>query len=104
MITETQAVDRFSALSDSSRLSILRILVRAGPKGMGAGDIARAVGASPSRASFHLTALARADLVASRREARRIIYTVRFDALGELLRFLVEDCCAGDASLRGCCG
>ncbi|MEM7491214.1 MAG: metalloregulator ArsR/SmtB family transcription factor [Pseudomonadota bacterium] len=102
-MSEAQAATRFAALSDPSRLAILRALVRAGPEGLPAGRIAAAVGASPSRASFHLSTLAKAQLVASRREARAIVYTIRFDTLGDLLTWLVEDCCAGSETLRACC-
>lgn len=31
----------------------------------------------------------------SKREARSIIYTANYDALSGLVRFLLEDCCAG---------
>ncbi|MEM9798036.1 MAG: metalloregulator ArsR/SmtB family transcription factor [Pseudomonadota bacterium] len=102
-MNETQAAARFAALSDPSRLAILRHLVRAGPEGTNAGDVARAVGASPSRASFHLAALSKAGLITSRREARAVIYTIHFEELGDLLRWLVEECCAGSATLRDCC-
>ena len=39
--------------------------------------------------------LERAGLVASRRESRSILYSVDFEALNGLVRFLMEDCCAG---------
>ncbi|MEM7709832.1 MAG: metalloregulator ArsR/SmtB family transcription factor [Pseudomonadota bacterium] len=99
-MNEAQAAPRFAALSDPSRLAILRALVRAGPEGLAAGRIADALEASPSRTSFHLAKLTDAGLVASRRDARTIIYTMRFDALGTLLDWLVEDCCAGSETLR----
>ena len=93
--TDAQAAACFAALSDPSRLAILRALVHAGPEGIPAGGIARALGATPSRASFHLASLSRAGLVTSRKEARAVIYAVRLEALGELIRWLVEDCCPG---------
>ena len=39
--------------------------------------------------------LSHAGLIRSRREGRSIIYTADFDAMRELLAFLMEDCCAG---------
>lgn len=98
-----QAAPRFAALSDPSRLAILRALVRAGPEGLSAGRVADALDATPSRTSFHLAKLSEADLIASRRDARTIIYTVRFDTLGGLLTWLIDDCCAGSETLRDCC-
>ena len=50
---------------------------------------------SPSNVSFHLSHLERAALIQSRREARSIIYAASYETLGELIRFLTEDCCQG---------
>jgi DNA-binding transcriptional ArsR family regulator len=50
--------------------------------------------------SFHLKELDRAGIITARREARSIIYTVNYDGLRGLIRFLMEDCCAGVAEVR----
>ncbi len=70
---------------------------------MNAGDIAHQIGASPSRASFHLAALAEAELVIKERRSRSLIYSVNFPRVGGLIAFLMEDCCGGSPSLRKCC-
>ena len=101
---EDMALAAFGALSNATRLKIVRVLVEAGASGLSAGDVAKAVGASPSRASFHLTGLADAGLVTSDRDARTIFYRVSFGQLGELMRFLLEDCCKGNAQVQACCG
>jgi ArsR family transcriptional regulator len=92
---ERQALIGFGALSQETRLRIVRLLVRAGEAGMPAGAIADAVGVSPSNLSFHLKELERAGMIAARREARSIIYAADYVALGALIRFLMEDCCSG---------
>lgn len=92
---EEQALSGFSALSQPTRLQMLRALVVAGPAGLAAGDIATNAGASSSNASFHLAHLERAGLVTSRREARSIIYTANFAGLSGLVEFLMRDCCQG---------
>ncbi len=69
---------------------------------MAAGDIARRLKLPQNTLSFHLAALARANLVASRKEGRSIIYFVDLEGTRGLLSFLVEDCCGGKAELRGC--
>ncbi|MFK0382781.1 ArsR/SmtB family transcription factor [Agrobacterium sp. NPDC090273] len=92
---ERQALASFGALSQESRLQIVRMLVVAGPDGMSAGSIAERLEASPSNVSFHLKELDRAGLIGQQREARSIIYTANYAALSGLVRFLLEDCCAG---------
>ncbi|RYD65448.1 MAG: transcriptional regulator, partial [Verrucomicrobiaceae bacterium] len=53
-LEEPQALNAFGALSQETRLRMVRILVKAGPDGMAAGAIGEAVDASSSSASFHL--------------------------------------------------
>ncbi|ABR63677.1 metalloregulator ArsR/SmtB family transcription factor [Sinorhizobium medicae] len=97
---EPRARLSFAALSQETRLGIVRTLVVTGPGGMAAGAIAEKVGVSPSNVSFHLKELERAGLVAQRRESRSIVYSARYDALADLVTFLMEDCCVGHPSVR----
>lgn len=92
---ENQALMAFGAMAQETRLRILRLLVRAGPEGMAAGAIAEAAGVSPSNVSFHLKEIQRAGLAAARRDSRSIIYCAEYEALSGLIRFLMENCCAG---------
>ncbi|OBQ85606.1 metalloregulator ArsR/SmtB family transcription factor [Mesorhizobium sp. WSM3873] len=92
---ERQALMAFGALSQETRLKLLRLLVVAGPDGIAAGSLAEQVEVSPSNVSFHLKELERAGLVGTRRDARSIVYSAEYDALSALIRFLMEDCCSG---------
>ena len=96
---ESQALLALAALSQEIRLRVVRRLVRAGPNGISAGAIAESLGISPSNLSFHLKELDRAGLIGARREARSVIYTANYDSLRGLIRFLMEDCCAGLADI-----
>ena len=98
------AVDALSALAHASRLAVFRLLVRAGPDGMAAGDIAREIGALPNTLSTHLTILGHAGLIGSRRDGRSIIYSADYDRMRELLGFLVAECCAGRPEICGSLG
>jgi ArsR family transcriptional regulator len=91
----THAVAGLSALAHDGRLAIFRLLVKAGPDGMAAGDIARKLGTQPNTMSAQLLVLSNAGLTHARREGRSIIYAVNFDRMGELLLFLTRDCCGG---------
>ncbi|MCJ8144021.1 metalloregulator ArsR/SmtB family transcription factor [Ancylobacter sp. A5.8] len=111
-MNEAQALDAFAALSQETRLRIVRLLVTAGPEGLPAGVIGEAMGgASSSRMSFHLGQLEQAGLVASRRDGRSVIYNAAYPALSGLIEFLMRDCCQGHpevctpavTALSSCC-
>jgi ArsR family transcriptional regulator, arsenate/arsenite/antimonite-responsive transcriptional repressor len=95
----TDAIKRLSALAQDGRLAVFRVLVRAGPGGMAAGDIARALDVAANTLSAQLLVLSNAQLVRARRDGRSIIYAANFDSMRDLLVFLTEDCCAGNAEV-----
>jgi len=95
------AVEALSALAHASRLAVFRLLVRAGPEGLRAGEIAREVGALPNTLSSHLTILAHAGLIRSRRDGRAILYSADYHGMRALLGFLMDDCCAGRPEICG---
>jgi DNA-binding transcriptional ArsR family regulator len=93
------AIKRLSALAQEARLDVFRLLVKAGPEGMAAGDIARRLGVPANTLSAQLLVLSNAGLVRARRDGRSIIYAIQFDAMRDLLVFLTEDCCGGRAEM-----
>lgn len=95
----TGAVEALSALAHEGRLSIFRLLVRAGKDGVAAGDIARKLDVLPNTLSASLTVLSNAGLIHSRREGRSIIYTADYERMSRLLGYLMEDCCNGNAAI-----
>lgn len=92
---ERQALTVFGALSQETRLRILRVLVVAGDEGLAAGALAERVGVSPSNVSFHLKEMEMAGLVRAARQGRSIIYAADHGTLSGLIAFLLEDCCGG---------
>ena len=89
------AVKRLSALAQDSRLAVFRLLIQAGQDGLAAGEIARSLDITPNTLSAQLNILANAGMVVSRREGRSIIYLACYDAMSELLAYLMADCCQG---------
>jgi DNA-binding transcriptional ArsR family regulator len=89
------AIRRLSALSQEARLGVFRLLVKAGPDGVAAGDISRKLEIAPNTLSAQLAILSNAGLIRARRDGRSISYSVDFDAMSGLLLFLTEDCCGG---------
>ena len=91
------ALRAFAALSQSTRLEAFRLLIRAGPDGMVAGEIGVALDVRQNTLSANLTVLLNAGLVRNEREGRSIRYRADMDGLRGLLAFLLEDCCGGRA-------
>jgi len=87
-------VGRLAALASDHRLAVFKALVKAGPSGMSAGDIARRLNIPPSSLSFHLSHLRNEGLVQDERLGRSIIYRADFLAMESLVRYLFEECCA----------
>ena len=102
-MNENQALSMFGALSQATRLQIVRYLVECGEKGASAGDVGVKVDASSSRASFHLSALERAGIISSERQSRSIIYRANLNNLGGLISFLLNDCCGSHPNVLACC-
>ncbi|RAP40542.1 transcriptional regulator [Rhodovulum viride] len=90
------AKDAFAALAHDTRLSVFRLLVRQGPGGLPALEIARRLGAPPSTLSSHLASLKRAGLLNAERRHREILYAANLAAVNDIVRFLLDDCCGGD--------
>lgn len=89
------AVASLAALAHEGRLATFRLLVQAGPQGLAAGEVARRLEVLPNTLSASLSVLSHAGLITSRRKGRSVIYSANYDAMRELLAFLMEDCCAG---------
>ncbi|MBW2425621.1 MAG: helix-turn-helix transcriptional regulator, partial [Deltaproteobacteria bacterium] len=68
-------IGALAALAHETRLDVFRLLVRAGPKGLPAGQIAETLGLAPATLSFHLKELSGAGLVACQRAGRSRIYS-----------------------------
>ena len=91
----------FHALSDETRLEIVRLLSHSERCVC---ELQDAVGAAQSRLSFHLKTLKDAGLVSDRREGRWVYYTLRPEALATLRAALESfEPHAPSARRRGCC-
>lgn len=94
---QDQAIAALASLAQEHRLSIFRLLVQAGKDGLAAGAIAGELGVPPSSLSFHLSHLTRAGLINQERQSRTLIYRANYAVMNQLVAYLLENCCAGDA-------
>lgn len=91
------ALDALAALAQPSRLAIFRLLVQAGPEGLGVGAIREGLGLPGATLTAHLNVLRLAGLVQDQREGRQIHCFANFGQMNALLAYLTENCCAGAA-------
>jgi DNA-binding transcriptional ArsR family regulator len=84
-----------AALAQSTRLEVFRLLVKLEPKGLAAGDIARALAVPQNTMSSHLAILSRAGLVSAQRFSRSIVYRADLSRFRTVVLFMLKDCCDG---------
>ena len=89
------AAKRLSELGNTTRLSIFRYLVKAGPEGVPVGQIQKALGIPGSTLSHHISRLISVGLIRQNRVSRTLYCTAQYDLLRELIDFLKSECCAG---------
>ncbi len=104
-----QNANRFMALGNPIRLSILRLLVQGHESGTPAGAIQERIGIPASTLSHHLACLAETGLVSVEREGTTLRYRPNFSTLQKLTGYLWENCCQGGriglncSDAPGCC-
>jgi ArsR family transcriptional regulator len=99
----SEAARWFHALSDETRLEIVRMLSRGE---CCVCDLTGALGAAQSRLSFHLKTLKTAGLVSDRRQGRWVYYSLNPDVLEAIAEFAAEvrpPANDGWRSNQGCC-
>lgn len=95
MTTTALHARALSALGHDARLSIFRLLVQAGNRGLRVGDIGAHLDMAPSTLAHHLSALVAAGLVLQERQGREVFNRVDYPAMRELVDFLTRECCVG---------
>jgi len=93
------ALIAFDALSQETRLDVLRLLIQAGPEGVPAGEIGDRLGVRQNTMSVNLKILAQAGLVTAERDGRTVRYAADYKAIQGLVLFLMKDCCSGRIEL-----
>ncbi|MEL7542825.1 MAG: helix-turn-helix domain-containing protein [Pseudomonadota bacterium] len=88
-----QAAAGFAAMGSDARLSVLRLLVRAGHNGRTVGQLQSALDIPASTLAHHLRILAEAGLVSQEKQGRTVINRGAFDHLERLGQFVLAECC-----------
>jgi len=87
---------RLGELGNLTRLSIFRVLVKAGRKGVAVGDVQKILDIPGSTLSHHISRMVNAGLVEQRRESRTLYCLPLMDAVKETADFLLSECCSGN--------
>lgn len=95
-----ESAQALESLGNPTRLSIFRLLVRAGPEGLPVGEIQRRLAIPASTLSHHLSHLVQNDLLEQQREGRVLRCLPNFARMNQLLTFLTDECCRDSAA--GC--
>lgn len=95
MTTTSPNARALAALGHDARLSIFRLLVKAGEEGLRVGDIGGHLGLAPSTLAHHLSTLVDAGLVVQEKQGREVFNRVDFPAMHRVVGFLTSECCAG---------
>ena len=97
---ELDAIGALAALAQEVRLRVFRALVVAGGAGMTPSAMSEQLNVPATALSFHLKELVHASLISQQRQGRNLIYRAAFATMNELLAYLTENCCEGEACLN----
>jgi DNA-binding transcriptional ArsR family regulator len=96
--------EQLAALGHVARLSILRVVVQAGPDGVTTTALQEKLDMPWTTLNHHLDRVVEAGLVEARKDGKSVFHTANYQALRTLTDFLWEDCCKnGKGSAKGCC-
>lgn len=99
-MTLEQTAAGLEALGNTTRLTIYRLLVRAGLDGLAVGAIQANTKVPNSTLSHHLRRLVSVGLVEQERQGTTLICRANYRAMDRVIAFLTEECCA-DAEQEG---
>ncbi len=88
------AAGRCAELGNITRLSIFRLLVKAGKQGLPVGKIQSSLGIPGSTLTHHLQRLVRVGLIKQRRQSRILHCEPQMTAIRELGEYLLSECCS----------
>ena len=91
---QDKAAKRCAELGNTTRLSIFRLLVKAGQNGLPVGEIQKNLQIPGSTLTHHVQRLVQVGLINQRRESRTLYCEPQMDAIRELAEYLLSECCS----------
>lgn len=84
-----------AALGHPARLSIFRLLVKAGPDGLLVGEVAAHLDMALSTLAHHLRTLKQAGLILQARRGREVVTRANAAHFRDMMEFVLSECCVG---------
>lgn len=88
-----QAANALKELGHPTRLTIFKLLVKAGHSGLSVGVIQEKLNIPHSTLSHHIAKLVSVNLINQHRDGRTLYCIPQYENLNELLNFLQDECC-----------
>ena len=89
------AANVFKELGHPVRLTIFKLLVKAGYDGLPVGKIQEQLSIPDSTLSHHISKLVSVDLIKQRRDGRTLCCIPQYGLLNSLIVYLNDECCIG---------
>jgi len=84
---------KLAALGNPTRLSVYRLLVRAGDSGIPVGSVLKSLGIPGSTLTHHIRILVSAGLADQEREGTTLICRARYETMHGIIDYLKDECC-----------
>jgi DNA-binding transcriptional ArsR family regulator len=94
------AAKQLEALGNPTRLTIFRLLIRAGDEGSTVGEIRQRLEIPASTLSHHIAKLVNTGLVTQERDSRSLNCRADFKNMDALMAFMVRNCCTEDSRVQ----
>ena len=98
-----QASQGFAAAGAEARLSVLKKLVKSGPRGLTVGELQQSLDIPPSTLAHHLRHLLEGGLIRQQKQGRQIINVPNLTRIQALAAFLLTECCSESETDNDCC-
>ena len=95
-----EAANALKELGHPTRLSIFKLLVRAGYGGLPVGQLQEKLEIPNSTLSHHIAKLVSVELIKQHREGRVLYCIPQYENLDNLLAFLNDECCLGEKLMQ----
>ena len=97
IMNEKNLIKILAELGHETRLSIFRLVIKYGDKGVSVGEVGQQLSIAPSTLNFHLSRLVEAQIIKQNKQGRTIYCHADVAILNSAIDLLVSECCSESA-------